>query len=73
MNPELKTNIVKVLSANLKPMASSAILKALPVGGRPKSKALKEFLAQMERDGSRRLTVASGSQVQDRHAMRARG
>lgn len=51
LSPELKANIIKVLSASHKPMGAAPILKALPVGGRPKSKALAEFLAQMERDG----------------------
>lgn len=51
LSPELKANIVKVLAASQKPMAPAAILKALPVGGRPKAKALAEFLAQMESDG----------------------
>jgi hypothetical protein len=51
LSPELKSNIVKALSAGEKPMAAPAILKALPVGGRPKPKVFGELLAQLEREG----------------------
>lgn len=50
-SPELNANIVKVLAAHHRPMGPAAILKALPVGGRPKPKVLKETLAQMELAG----------------------
>jgi hypothetical protein len=52
LSPELEANILKVLCATHRPMTPAAILKALPVGGRPKPKVLKEWLARMEPGGA---------------------
>lgn len=62
-SPELEANIVKVMTATHRPMAAAGILKALPVGGRPKLKVLKEWLARMERDGA----VASVPRQSDKY------
>jgi hypothetical protein len=48
---ELRANLIKVMSIGVKPLAPAAILKALPVGGRPTSKLLKVELARMTADG----------------------
>jgi hypothetical protein len=48
---ELRANLIKVMSIGVKPLAPAAILKALPVGGRPTSKVLKEELSRMAADG----------------------
>lgn len=48
---DVAVNIVKVLTAATTPLASTAILKALPVGGRPKPKALSTLLTELVDQG----------------------
>lgn len=49
---DLRSNILKVLVTTAAPKSSAAIHKALPVGGRPKTKALAVTLSEMADAGS---------------------
>lgn len=48
---DVATNVIKVLTQATTPMGSTAIAKALPVGGRPKPKALAALLTELVEQG----------------------